>query len=93
MDPTACLERIGAPGRITRDVRDAVQDLIRWLDGGGFAPDWRTSELGTKRFRRYAPSTFKRYCAALLAPADGADAPCGTEGCNADDHARFPVAK
>lgn len=65
MDPTACLRRIGAPNRINTDVRDAIQDLVRWLDGGGFAPDWRTSERGMARFNRYAPTTFKRCCESL----------------------------
>lgn len=67
MDPTAYLKRIGAPKRVNSDVRDAVQDLMRWLDCGGSAPDWRTSERGTARFQRYAPSTFKRYCDSLTA--------------------------
>lgn len=67
MDPTACLERIGNPGRVNADVRAAVADLVKWLEGGGFAPDWIASERGTARFKRYAPSTFKRYCDSLTA--------------------------
>ena len=39
MDPTTALNTLRDPDRDPDDRVDAAQDLIDWLDAGGFVPD------------------------------------------------------
>lgn len=55
MDPNACLKRIDDAKRPdSRECREAIADLERWIAGGGFAPNWQFFPRGTRRFSRKA---------------------------------------
>lgn len=49
MDPNACLQRLGRAilNEDNEETRHAAGDLCRWIQRGGFKPDWSAEPLAT----------------------------------------------
>lgn len=56
MDPNACLQAIGlvAETRAERASRAQLcRELMGWLSGGGFEPNWKAHPEGTRAYRAW----------------------------------------
>jgi hypothetical protein len=79
MDPNAVLREIDAylghrPTWILTDqeLDERVEDLARWLDRGGFEPDWNQYAIGASYYRT---RTLPKYRQEMLLKYPNRDAP------------------
>lgn len=76
MDPNACMQRIlnAIKAQDKYAAEDALEDLIEWLEKGGFAPRFTSEMAGKDRFgNQRRVLRFKNVSIQTVHPADDRD--------------------